>query len=90
MAKIVLRPRNWAKCSKETPEVWECNVLMREDGTFEMSVKGETGLEMLTACLDALRRIDRLRAETSFDFRTEGVADLMNELKIQERFSERL
>jgi hypothetical protein len=59
---------------------------MREDGTFEMSVKGETGLAMLSAALDALRRIDKLRSEPSFEFQHEGVAETLSSLKTQVSF----
>jgi hypothetical protein len=56
---------------------------MREDGTFEVSVKGETGLHMLSAAMDALRRLDRLRAEPRFELRHEGMADMLSSLKTQ-------
>lgn len=83
MATITIRPRNYVKRSKETPEVWGCHVFMREDGSFEMSVKGETGLEMLRASLEALRRIDRLREEPRFEYRAEGMADWLAQMKTQ-------
>lgn len=86
MATITFRPRDYIKRSKETPEVWGCHVFMREDGTFEMSVKGETGLAMLSAALDALRRIDKLRSEPRLEYRHEGMAETLSSLKTQVSF----
>lgn len=83
MATITYRPKNHIKGAEEAPEVWGCHVAMREDGSFEISVKGETGLHMLSAAMDALRRIERLRAEPGFEFRHEGMADMLSSLKTQ-------
>ena len=83
MATITFRPKNHVEGSEEAPEVWGCHVVLREDGTFEVGVKGETGLHMLSAAVDALRRIDRLRAEPKFEFRHEGMADMLSSLKTQ-------
>lgn len=83
MATITYRPKNHIEGAEEAPEVWGCHVAMREDGSFEITVKGETGLHMLSAAMDALRRIERLRAEPRFEFRHEGMADMLSSLKTQ-------
>lgn len=83
MATITLRPKGYIEGSEEAMEVWGCHVALREDGTFEISVKGETGLHMLSAALDALRRIDRLRTEPKFEFRHDGMADMLSSLRTQ-------
>lgn len=86
MATITFRPRGYIERSEATPEVWGCHVFMREDGTFEMSVKGETGLEILAAAFEALRRIDKLRRERPFEFHHEDMADTLSQLKTQVSF----
>jgi hypothetical protein len=83
MATITYRPKDHVEGSEEAPEVWGCHVALKEDGSFEVSIKGETGLHMLTAAIDALRHIDRLRAEPRFEFRHEGMADMLSSLKTQ-------
>jgi len=49
--------------------VWGCHVYLREDGTLEMKVLGETGHAMAMAALDELRRIERLRREPAYSFK---------------------
>jgi hypothetical protein len=83
MATITYRPKDHVDGSEEAPEVWGCHVVLKEDGSFEVSVKGETGLHMLSAAIEALRRIDRLRVEPKFEFKHEGVADMLSSLKTQ-------
>lgn len=86
MATIIMRPRDHVATPEEAPEAWSCRVAYRTDGTFEMEVKGETGLQMLTAALDALRRVDRLRAEPAFVYQLEGMADVLSSMKTQLSF----
>jgi hypothetical protein len=41
---------------------------MREDGTLEVHVKGQTGHQMMKAAMDELRAIERLRQEPAYNF----------------------
>lgn len=41
MATITYRPKNHIEGAEEAPEVWGCHVAMREDGSFEINVKGK-------------------------------------------------
>jgi len=50
------------------PIVWSASIAMREDGTLEVNVKGETGHHMAMAAIDALRSIDRIRQEPALSF----------------------
>jgi len=49
--------------------VWGCHVFLREDGTLEMKVLGETGHAMAMAALEKLRHIERLRREPAYNFK---------------------
>lgn len=51
-----------------SPIVWSASIAMREDGTLEVNVKGETGHHMAKAAMDALRSLDRIRQEPALSF----------------------
>jgi len=66
MAKISWNPRG--NGAPEAPVAWGCTIFMREDGAFETDFKGETGLLIMKAAMDALHSLDRLRREPACNF----------------------
>ena len=62
------RPADDAGDVSPSPIVWSASIAMREDGTLEVNVKGETGHHMAKAAMDALRSIDRIRQEPALSF----------------------
>lgn len=68
MAKVSWNPKATSGSHNESPVVWGCHVLMREDGSFETEFKGETGFQMMKAAVDTLHAINRLRAEPACNF----------------------
>jgi len=75
MAKIAWNPKGSVKGKDPSPIAWGCNVFMRQDGTLEMEVIGETGQQMMKAAMDALHAIHRLRQEPAYNF---GVASSLD------------
>lgn len=68
MAKISWNPKPKVRGAPPAPIAWGCYVYMREDGSFETEFKGETGLMMMKAAMDALHTIARLRSEPAYDW----------------------
>lgn len=68
MAKISWNPKVAVKGKKPSQIVWGCFVYMREDGSFETEFKGETGHMMMSAAIDVLHKIRRLREEPACTF----------------------
>ena len=68
MAKISWNPKGTVRGKAPSPIAWGCYVYMREDGSFATEFKGETGFQMMTAAMDALRSIDRVRREPAYDW----------------------
>lgn len=84
MAKITWNPKGPADGKNQSPMVWGCHLFLREDGTFEMDFKGETGFQMAMAAMDALHRIDRVRREQAYDF---GASNSRDSSKISKKSS---
>lgn len=68
MAKISWNPKSRVKGQPLSPIAWGCYIYIRDDGSFETEFKGETGLMMMSAAIDVLHKIKRLREELPYDF----------------------
>lgn len=68
MAKISWNPKDAVKGQPLSPIAWGCYIYMREDGSFSSEFKGETGNMMMSAAIDALHKIRRLREEPACTF----------------------
>ncbi len=66
MAKITWNPKT--STQSKSPIAWGCSIFMRQDGTLEMNIKGQTGQQMMKAAMDELHAIHRLRQEPAYGF----------------------
>jgi hypothetical protein len=71
MARIKWNPKGSTKGENPSPIAWGCSIFMRQDGTLEMEVTGQTGQQMMKAAMGELHAIHRLRQEPAYNFGVE-------------------